>query len=111
MRKKMLLICLKQDIHKKKEREDIKVQGKSGLAMFEAGIASMHFGNHISEHDKKIAQKTAYVMCGGDLSQPSFVSERYLLELEREAVVSLCGEPKTLERMHGILFKRKTIRN
>jgi len=95
----------------KKEREDIKVQGKSGIAMFEAGVASMFFGNYISEHDKKIAQKTAYVMCGGDLSQPSFVSERYLLELEREAVVSLCGEPKTLERMHGILFKRKTIRN
>jgi len=95
----------------KKERDDIKVQGKSGIAMFEAGVASMFFGNYISEHDKKIAQKTAYVMCGGDLSQPSFVSERYLLELEREAVVSLCGEPKTLERMHGILFKRKTIRN
>ena len=73
---------------------------------------SYSFANSsITEHDKKIAQKTAYVMCGGDLSQPSFVSERYLLELEREAVVSLCGEPKTLERMHGILFKRKTIRN
>jgi len=95
----------------KKERDDIKVQGKSGIAMFEAGITGMLFGNYISEHDKKIAQKTAYVMCGGDLSQPSAVSERYLLDLEREAVISLCGEPKTLERMHGILFKRKTIRN
>ena len=94
-----------------KERDDIKVQGRSGIAMFEAGITGMLFGNYISEHDKKIAQKTAYVMCGGDLSQPGHVSERYLLDLEREAVVSLCGEPKTLERMHGILFKRKTIRN
>ncbi len=95
----------------KKERDDIKVQGRSGIAMFEAGITGMLFGNYISEHDKKIAQKTAYVMCGGDLSQSGRVSERYLLDLEREAVVSLCGEPKTLERMHGILFKRKTIRN
>ena len=98
-------------IHKKKERQNIKVQGRSGLAMFEAGITSMLYGKYISDHDRKIANKTAYVMCGGDLSQPGSVSEEYLLGLEREAVVSLCGEPKSLERMHGILFKRKTIRN
>ena len=95
----------------KKERQNIKVQGRSGLAMFEAGITSMLYGKYISDHDRKIANKTAYVMCGGDLSQPGSVSEEYLLGLEREAVVSLCGEPKSLERMHGILFKRKTIRN
>ena len=95
----------------KKERQNVKVQGRSGLAMFEAGITSMLYGKYISDHDRKIANKTAYVMCGGDLSQPGSVSEEYLLGLEREAVVSLCGEPKSLERMHGILFKRKTIRN
>ncbi len=109
--KKDVINLYNEGYTQKKERNNIKVQGKAGIAMFEAGITSMFFGNYISEHDRKIAQKTAHVMCGGDLSQPSYVSERYLLDLEREAAVSLCGEPKTLERMHGILFKRKTIRN
>ena len=106
-----VLSLYKEGYTQKKERQNIKVQGRSGIAMFEAGITSMLYGKYISDHDRKIANKTAYVMCGGDLSQPGFVSEKYLLGLERDAVVSLCGEPKSLERMHGILFKRKTIRN
>jgi 3-hydroxyacyl-CoA dehydrogenase len=93
------------------ERKDIKVQGRAGMALFEAGIAGMHFGHYISDHDKKIAQKLAYVMCGGDLSYPQEVSEGYLLDLEREAFLSLTGEKKTLERIQSILFKGKPLRN
>jgi 3-hydroxyacyl-CoA dehydrogenase len=96
---------------KPSERKDIKVQGKTGLAMFGAGIAGMQYGNWASEHDAKIAQKISWVMNGGDLSQPTLVSEQYLLDLEREAFLSLCGEPKTLERIQSILFKGKPLRN
>jgi 3-hydroxyacyl-CoA dehydrogenase len=93
------------------QRKDIKVLGKTALALFETGIVSMRYGNYISEHDAKIAKKIAYVMSGGDLSYPQMVSEQYLLDLEREAFLSLSGEPKTLERIHGLLFKGKTVRN
>lgn len=92
-------------------RNDIKVQGKSGLAMFEAGVTGMKYGAYISEHDAKIARKLSWVMNGGDLSAPTLVSEKYLLDLEREAFLSLCGEPKTLERIQSILFKGKPLRN
>jgi 3-hydroxyacyl-CoA dehydrogenase len=93
------------------QRKDIKVLGKTALALFETGIVSMRYGNYISEHDAKIAKKIAYVMSGGDLSYPQMVSEQYLLDLEREAFLSLSAEPKTLERIHGLLFKGKTVRN
>ncbi|MEP1096753.1 MAG: 3-hydroxyacyl-CoA dehydrogenase/enoyl-CoA hydratase family protein [Cyclobacteriaceae bacterium] len=93
------------------ERKDIKVQGKAALAMFGAGITGMQYGSYISEHDAKIGQKLAWIMAGGDLSEPTLVSEQYLLDLEREAFLSLCGEPKTLERIQSILFKGKPLRN
>lgn len=92
-------------------REDIKVHGKTALAMFEAGIAGMKYGAYISDHDAKIASKLGYVMAGGDLSAETKVSEQYLLDLEREAFLSLTAEPKTLERIHSILFKGKPLRN
>ncbi len=92
-------------------RKDIKVLGKSALGMFIAGANSMRAGNYISEHDQKISEKLAYVMCGGDLSQPSLVSEQYLLDLEREAFLSLTGERKTLERIQSILNSGKPLRN
>jgi 3-hydroxyacyl-CoA dehydrogenase len=93
------------------ERKDIKVQGRAGIALFEAGINGMLFGNYISEHDAKIARKVAFVMCGGDLTSPQLVSEQYLLDLERQAFLELTAEPKTLERIHSILFKGKPLRN
>ncbi|MGK0487554.1 MAG: 3-hydroxyacyl-CoA dehydrogenase [Candidatus Endobugula sp.] len=93
------------------ERTDIKVQGRTGLALFEAGINGMLFGNYISEHDAKIARKVGYVMCGGDLTYPQEVSEQYLLNLEREAFLALTAEPKTLARIQSILFKGKPLRN
>ncbi|VXD18474.1 3-hydroxyacyl-CoA dehydrogenase/enoyl-CoA hydratase family protein [Marinoscillum sp. 108] len=94
-----------------KERTDIKVHGRTSMAMFEAGITGMKYGAYISEHDAKIAKKLAWVMSGGDLSAPTLVSEKYLLDLEREAFLSLCGEQKTLERIQSILFKGKPLRN
>ncbi|MDN3203951.1 3-hydroxyacyl-CoA dehydrogenase/enoyl-CoA hydratase family protein [Algoriphagus sediminis] len=93
------------------QQKDIKVLGKSSLALFEAGITGMRYGAYISEHDAKIARKLAWVMSGGDLSAPTMVSEQYLLDLEREAFLSLTGEQKTLERIHSILFKGKPLRN
>lgn len=93
------------------KRTDIKVLGRTGLGMLYAGINGMQHGNYISEHDVKIAKKLAYVMCGGDLTQPTEVSEDYLLNLEREAFLSLCGEKKTLERLQSVLKTGKPIRN
>ncbi len=92
-------------------RKDIKVLGKQGLGIVYAGANTMFSGNYISEHDKKISQKLGWVLCGGDLSQPTIVSEKYLLDLEREAFLSLCGERKTLERMQSLLTKGKILRN
>jgi 3-hydroxyacyl-CoA dehydrogenase len=94
-----------------KHRKDIKVLGKSALGLFYAGAHTMLSGKYISEHDVKISQKLAHVMCGGDLSAPTLVSEQYLLDLEREAFVSLCGEKKTLERIQSILNSGKPLRN
>lgn len=90
---------------------DIKVQGRTGLALFLAGIHGMREGNYISDHDAKIARKIAHVMCGGDLTSPQQVSEQYLLDLEREAFVSLCGERKTLERIQAVITGGKPLRN
>ncbi|MBX9852583.1 MAG: enoyl-CoA hydratase/isomerase family protein [Cytophagaceae bacterium] len=94
-----------------KMRKDIKVLGKSGLGMFIAGANAMRAGNYISDHDRLISEKLAYVMCGGDLSAPTQVSEQYLLDLEREAFLSLTGEKKTLERIQSILNSGKPLRN
>ena len=92
-------------------RTDIKVLGKQALGMFLVGTDSMEAGRYISEHDKKIANKLAYVMAGGDLSEASYVSEQYLLDLEREAFLSLCTERKTLERIQHMLKTGKPLRN
>lgn len=93
------------------QRNDIKVLGRAGLGMLYAGINGMLKGNYITEHDVKIAKKLAYVMCGGDLSEQTLVSEQYLLNLEREAFLSLAGEKKTLERIQSVLKGGKPIRN
>jgi len=93
------------------QRTDIKVLGRQGLGMLYAGINGMYRGNYISEYDVKIAKKLAYVMCGGDLSETTLVSEQYLLNLEREAFLSLCGEKKTLERLQSVLKTAKPVRN
>lgn len=92
-------------------REDILVLGKTALGALYAGTEAFQISNYASEHDKKIARKLAFVMAGGDLSQPTRVSEQYLLDLEREAFLSLLGEKKTLERIQSILKSGKPLRN
>ncbi|NML66399.1 3-hydroxyacyl-CoA dehydrogenase/enoyl-CoA hydratase family protein [Hymenobacter sp. RP-2-7] len=93
------------------QKRNIKVHGRGALGMFMSGVYAMKMGNYISDHDEKIANKLAYVMCGGDLSAPTEVSEQYLLDLEREAFLSLTGERKTLERIQSILTTGKPLRN
>ncbi len=92
-------------------RKDVKVLGKQALGMFIVGTDAMEASHYISEHDQKIANKLAYVMAGGDLSEPTLVTEQYLLDLEREAFLSLTTERKTLERLEHMLKKGKPLRN
>jgi 3-hydroxyacyl-CoA dehydrogenase len=93
------------------QRTDIKVMGRSALGTLLAGINGMNKANYATAHDVTVAKKLAYVMCGGDLSEPTLVSEQYLLDLEREAFLSLTGEKKTLERIQSILKSGKPLRN
>jgi 3-hydroxyacyl-CoA dehydrogenase len=93
------------------QRKDVKVLGQSALGALYAGINGMWRANYATDHDVVVAKKLAYVMCGGDLSEPSLVSEQYLLDLEREAFLSLCGEKKTLERIQSVLKGGKPVRN
>ncbi|CEN33598.1 3-hydroxyacyl-CoA dehydrogenase/enoyl-CoA hydratase family protein [Capnocytophaga cynodegmi] len=109
--KKHALLLAEAGYTKPIERTDIKVLGKQSLGAFLVGTNSMNVANYISEYDKKIADKLAYVMSGGDLSEPTLVSEQYLLELEREAFLSLCTERKTLERIQYMLQNGKPLRN
>jgi 3-hydroxyacyl-CoA dehydrogenase len=93
------------------QRKDIRVPGRSALGSLYAGIHGMQQANYATAHDALVARKLAYVMCGGDLTEPSLVSEQYLLDLEREAFLSLCGEKKSLERIQSVLKSGKPVRN
>ncbi|MFT5724524.1 MAG: 3-hydroxyacyl-CoA dehydrogenase [Bacteroidia bacterium] len=93
------------------QRDDILVLGQTALGTLYAGIEAFGISGFATPHDQKIAKKLAFVMAGGDLSQPTNVSEQYLLDLEREAFLSLLGERKTLERIQHILKTGKPLRN
>jgi len=93
------------------QRTDIKVLGQSALGALYAGIHGMSRAGYATDHDVVVAKKLAYVMCGGDLSEPTLVSEQYLLDLERTAFLSLCGERKTLERIQSVIKSGKPVRN
>jgi 3-hydroxyacyl-CoA dehydrogenase len=92
-------------------RTDIPVLGEPALSTIKLGIHMMVRGGFISEHDAKVATRLATVITGGNLSRKSLVSEHYLLDLEREAFVSLCGERKTQERIQHMLRTGKPLRN
>ena len=109
--KSQALLMAEQGYTQPVKRKDVKVLGKQALGMFMVGTDSMQAGKYISEHDKKIANKLAYVMAGGDLSEPTRVTEQYLLDLEREAFLSLTTERKTLERLQQMLQKGRPLRN
>ncbi len=93
------------------QRQDVTVLGRTGLAALYTAANELKLGNYASEHDIKIAHKIAWVLCGGDLTGAQQVSEQYLLDLEREAFLSLCGEAKTLERIQYMLQNNKPLRN
>ncbi|MEN9858625.1 MAG: hypothetical protein RIT50_747 [Bacteroidota bacterium] len=93
------------------EETAIPVLGRAGLGPLLAGIHAMKTAGYATEHDALVARKLATVMCGGDLSEPTTVDEQYLLDLEREAFLSLCGEKKTLERIQSVLTSGRPIRN
>ena len=109
--KEQCLLLAQEGYSQPVPRKDIRVLGKQALGLAYVGANSMLNGHYISEHDAKISQKLAYVLAGGDLSQPTVVSEEYLLGIEREAFLSLCAEKKTLERIQSILTGGKTLRN
>jgi 3-hydroxyacyl-CoA dehydrogenase len=92
-------------------RKDITVLGRTGLSALYVAAHSLKLGGYASEHDIKIAKKIAYVLCGGDLTGAQKVSEQYLLDIEREAFLSLCGEQKTLDRIQYTLLNNKPLRN
>jgi 3-hydroxyacyl-CoA dehydrogenase len=93
------------------QRNDVKALGRGALGALYAGINGMLKAGYATEHDGLVARKLAYVMCGGDLSEATLVSEQYLLDLEREAFLSLCGERKSLERIQSVLKGGKPVRN
>ena len=109
--KKHAKIMAEAGYTQKPQRKDVLVLGKQALGTFMVGTNAMKASRYISEHDEKIANKLAYVMAGGDLSEPTRVSEQYLLDIEREAFLSLCTERKTLERIQHMLKTGKPLRN
>ena len=92
-------------------RNDIKVTGESGYSMLKLGAWSARQGDYISDYDVVIAEKLANVLSGGRLTGEQTVSEQYLLDLEREAFLSLCGNAKTQDRMQYMLKTGKPLRN
>ncbi len=93
------------------QREDVLVLGESGQAAMKLALHMMKRGGYVSDHDVLIGKKLAHVMSGGDMNHRTHVSEQYLLDLEREAFVSLCGERKTQERISAMLKTGKPLRN
>jgi 3-hydroxyacyl-CoA dehydrogenase len=108
---KHLALSLVKDYQPGVPRTDIKVGGESAFAMMKIGAWSMRQGGYISDYDVIVAEKLANVISGGRLTGEQQVSEQYLLDLEREAFLSLCGNPKTQERMQFMLKTGKPLRN
>jgi 3-hydroxyacyl-CoA dehydrogenase len=91
--------------------EKIYAAGRDALAALRVGIFMFRESGNITEHEKVIAEKLAYTMTGGELSRPIWVDEQYILALEREAFLSLCGMEKTQQRMWNLLQTGKVLRN
>lgn len=92
-------------------RDEIRVAGENTLAMIKLALWTMHESGYITDHDVTVSEKVGYVLCGGNVLADTKVSEQYLLDLEREAFLSLCGDPKTQARMQHMLTKGKPLRN
>jgi 3-hydroxyacyl-CoA dehydrogenase len=108
---KDLALSLVRDYQQGSPRNDIKVSGENAFAMLKLGAWTMRQGGYISDYDVVVAEKLANVLSGGHLTGEQTVSEQYLLDLEREAFLSLCGNPKTQERIQYMLKTGKPLRN
>jgi 3-hydroxyacyl-CoA dehydrogenase len=108
---KELALSLVKDYQSGTPRTDVKVGGESAFALLKLGAWTMRQGGYISDYDVVVAEKLATVISGGRLTGEQTVSEQYLLDLEREAFLSLCGNPKTQERMQFMLKTGKPLRN
>lgn len=108
---KQAVLALYESGYKPPVRKKIPVVGETGYATLLLGAQGMYHSGYISEHDLKIAKKLAYVIAGGSVPYGTEVDEQYLLDLEREAFLSLVGEPKTQARMQHMLLKGKPLRN
>lgn len=109
--KQQVLLLDAKGYVEKPQRTDIEVMGNEGIGIVYVGAHSMKAGNYISDHDQFISEKLGTVMCGGELSKRTKVSEQYLLDLERKAFLELCQQPKTLKRIESILKTGKVLRN
>ena len=109
--KQSVLLLSQKGYTKPIKRRDIKVLGREGLGIVYVGADSMKNGNYMSEHDQVISEKLGYVLCGGDLSEATEVSEDYLLKMERKAFLELCQTRKTMERLESMVKKGKVLRN
>ena len=108
---KQKVLTLANNGYQAPKREKIPVVGDPGYAAMVLGAKSLHYGGYASEHDLKIAEKLAYVLSGGRINEGTFIDEQVMLELEREAFLSLIGEPLTQQRMQHMLLKGKPLRN
>ncbi|TCS95842.1 3-hydroxyacyl-CoA dehydrogenase/enoyl-CoA hydratase family protein [Hazenella coriacea] len=108
---KQVALGLARSGYKAPQPIKIPVVGESGYNVLKFGAYDLLKSGYISEHDYKIASKLAFVLAGGNLPEGTLVSEQYLLDLEREAFLSLIGEPKTQQRMQYMLAKGKPLRN
>ena len=105
------ILCLHNSGFRPLQNKPLKVVGTTGKAAIQYVIEFMKEGGFISEYDGHVASKVAHIMSGGNVAPGSIVSEEYMLEIEKEAFVSLCGEKKTQERMEYMLKKGKPLRN
>ena len=109
--KETALAMVKEGYYPYRPKDDIRITGRTGRAVLELSIYLMKEGKYITDYDAHIAKKLAYVLTGGDLDQDTLVSEEYLLELEMEMFISLCGEKKSQDRMRHMLQTKKPLRN
>lgn len=109
--KEACMILIEEGYIAPKREKNITVFGNEGLGIVYVGADTMLSGNYMSQHDLVISEKLGFVLCGGDLSENTVVSEQYLLDMERKAFVELCKEKKTLERLESIVKYGKILRN
>ncbi|MBW2137211.1 MAG: enoyl-CoA hydratase/isomerase family protein [Deltaproteobacteria bacterium] len=109
--KKTVLAMNTEGYRPPRPAEEIRVAGRDAFAVLKLALWTMHEQGYATDHDVTVAEKLAYVLCGGDVFADTRVSEQYLLDLEREAFVSLCGHPKTQERIQHMLQTGKPLRN